>query len=876
MFRGTIPLLPLVGSTKAIGVQSRCVRSAVKCQNNVSTSPSALPSQARVVVIGGGVIGTSVAYHLGKLGWGKDVILLERDLLTSGTTWHAAGLINTFGSLSHTATELRQYTRDLYTTLEEETGQATGFMPVGFIELAADADRLEEYRRVSVFNRHCGVDVQEISAQEVQALFPLCNVDDVLAGFYVAGDGRANPVDVTMALAKGAKMRGVTVAEHAPVHKVLTTTNTFNNRRVAGVEVAQGDGTLHTIHSEIVVNCTGMWACELAAELGVTVPNQAAEHYYLLTDAIPEVDPTWPVIEDPGRCTYIRPEGGGLMVGLFESDAAAWHPGKKIPADFSFGEIEPDWHRMGPFVEAAMERVPRSLSAGVKKLFCGPESFTPDRAPAVGEAPTLKNYFVAAGMNSIGILSGGGIGRVLAQWITTGAPDVDVTHMNVDRFQRYQLTPSYRRERVAEQLGNVYVCHYPHQPVESARNIKRSPVHDRLTAKHASFRDVSGWEGADFYAPSPTHSKSPGPLSWGRHHWFPHWAHEHAACRDNVVLMDMSFMSKFLVQGRDAGRFLNRLSTANVDGACGTITYTQWLNAHSGLEADLTVSKLTADKFMVVASDNMHGHTLAHMQKHLAVLMEEDPQCAHVFITDVTGTMAQLNVQGPASRRLLQAVSSSDLSNDAFPFRAVRDVDIGCALATCARISYVGELGYELFIPAESAAHVYDAIVAEGETRHGLVHAGLKALSSLRLEKAYRDYGHDMDNLDALVHVGLSFTCDFEKPGGFIGQDATQTLKSQGLPTRRLLQILVQDPEPLLFHGEVVVRNGRAVGDVRAASYGHTLGGAVGLAMIADECKINKNYIDDAEWHVDIGGTQYPIAVSARPMYDPTNERMHC
>ena len=461
-----------------------------------------MPDRARVVVIGGGIIGTSIAYHLAQLGW-SDTVLLERDRLTSGTTWHAAGLMATFGSTSQTSTELRQYTRDLYQRLEAETGQATGFAPVGLIEVASDADRLEEYRRVAVFNRHLGVEVHEISAAEVAARWPLARTDDILAGFFTPADGRVNPVDVTMALARGARMRGVTLLEGLPALDVLV-----RDGAVVGVRTPAGD-----IECEYVVNAAGMWARQLGERSGVAIPLQAAEHYYLVTGAMPDVDPGWPVLEDPRNFTYIRPEGAGLMVGLFETVAAPWKV-DGIPEDFSFGRIPPDWERMGPYLEAAMSRVPATLDAGVHTFFCGPESFTPDLLPVIGEAPEVRNYFVAAGMNSIGILTGGGWGRVLAHWITTGQPDVDVTGVDIARLHPYQATPRYRAARTAESLGTVYECHLPGRQPRTARGLRRSPLHDRLAAAGAWFRDVSGWEGADWYAGSGITPEPPAP-TWG-------------------------------------------------------------------------------------------------------------------------------------------------------------------------------------------------------------------------------------------------------------------------------------------------------------------------------------------------------------------------
>jgi len=816
--------------------------------------PSAtLPQRARVVVIGGGVIGTSVAYHLAHLG--EDVLLVERDRLTSGTTWHAAGLMVTFGSLSETSTEMRRYTRDLYARLEAETGRATGFTPVGFIEVAADADRLEEYRRVSAFNRLCGVDVQEISPREVGELFPLARTDDLHAGFYVAEDGRANPVDVTMSLAKGATMAGARTAEGVAVVDVL-----IRRGAVSGVRTRVGDA-LVDIECDVVVNCAGMWARQLGERNGVAIPLQAAEHYYLLTEPIEGVSPDWPVLEDPASYGYFREEGGGLMLGLFEAVCAPWRV-DGIPEDFSFGTLPPDWERMGPYLEAAMRRIPVSAEVGIRAFFCGPESFTPDLAPVVGEAPELRNYFVAAGLNSIGILTGGGLGRALAHWIVDGRPDIDVTGINIDRLHRYQANPDYRATRTVESLGQVYACHYPNRSLQTARGAKVSPWHDRLAAAGAHFRDVSGWESPEWYA-EPGTTPDPGPLTFGRPQWFDRWAAEHRAVRESVACMDMSFMSKFLVQGRDAGALLRWLSANDVGGETGQLTYTPWLNESGRLEADLTVTRLEDDVFWVVASDTAHRHAETWLRRHIGD--------RHVTVTDVTGGYGQLNLQGPRSRDLLATLTSVDVSADAFPFRAARWIDVGFARALCIRVTYVGELGYELYVPAEQATHLYDRVIDAGAA-HGLRHAGLRALGSLRLEKAYRDYGHDIDNTDTVLEAGLGFAVHLDHD--FLGRDAVVAQKAAGPLTRRLVQVLLTDPGALLLHGEPVLRDGKPVGYVRAASYGHTLGGAVGLAMADAGEPVDAAWLADAAWEVDVAGRLVPARASLRPLYDPTASRV--
>ncbi len=812
-----------------------------------------LPEKANVVIIGGGIIGCSIAYHLGHMGC-KDVVVLERDELTSGTTWHAAGLMVTFGSTSETSTEMRKYSRDLYTRLEAETGLSTGFKPVGFIEAASNKDRLEEYRRVAAFNRYCGIDVHEISPKEIKDLFPLARVDDLLAGFYVKEDGRVNPVDVTMALAKGARNQGVKIFEKTPSTGIIK-----KNGVATGVKTANGD-----IQADVVVNCAGMWARQIGELSGINIPNQASEHYYLITEEIDDIPKNMPVLEDPSHYGYYREEVGGLMVGLFEPKCAPWNI-KRIPENFSFGEIEPDWDRMGPFLEKAMSRVPITKEIGIKKFFCGPESFTADLQAIVGEAPEVKNYFVAAGLNSIGIIVGGGLGRAMAHWIMTGEPDIDITGFNIDRLHTYQNNPEYRKHRTVESLGMVYKSHYPYKSMQSARGAKKSAFYDRLKAKGAYFRDVSGWEGADWYAPEGHEAKIEKD-SWGKVEWFDFWEAEHKAARENVILMDMSFMPKFFVQGRDAGKVLNRISANEVCEKTNQVTYTPWLNETGKIETDLTVAKLEEEKYLVVVTDTMHRHAEAWMKRNI-------PDDAHAFVTDMTSAFAQLNIQGPKSRELLQSITQTDLSNEAFPYRHAKEIAIGYAKAICIRITYLGELGYELYIPTEQATHVYDHVVEAGE-KFNLRHAGLKALASLRMEKGYRDYGHDMDNTDDPYETGLGFTVKLEKPDEFIGKEACVKKKAQGPMTRRMAQVMVKDPEPLLFHAEIVTRNGKKVGYVSTGSYGFTLGGAIGLFMIEADEPIDENYINTGKWEIDIAGTIYPAQVSLKPLYDPEMKKI--
>lgn len=813
------------------------------------TSTDGFPTQARVVIIGGGIIGCSVAYHLTKLGW-RDVLLLERAQLTSGTTWHAAGLIVS-GFATETTIHIAKYTRDLYERLGEETGQNTGFRPVGYIQIASNPERREILRRRADFAQGYGVETQEISARDVKQMWPLFHTDDILAGFYTAKDGRTDPVDTTMSLARGARLGGARIVE-----ETKATAITQKNGRVTGVVTGKG-----TIAAEYVVNCAGMWAREVGKMAGVRVPLHAAEHYYLITEPIESMHPDMPIVEDPDLFAYYREESGGLMLGLFEPVAQPWGTAG-IPEDFRFGEIAPDWDRMTPHLERAMKRIPIARGIGVKMLFCGPESFTPDMGPMMGEAPELENYFVAAGFNSLGILLGGGVGRVMAQWIVDGYPPVDISEIDVARMAPFQNNRAYLRDRTVELLGWQYMD-WPNLQPETARGARRSPVHDRLAAAGACFGSSVGWEYPDWFAPKGI--KPEAAHTWGRPKWFQYVADEHTAARERVVLMDLTHMSKFLVQGRDAESVLNRICANNIARPVGSIVYTQWLNERGTIEADLTATRLEDDCFLVVVVDALHVKAARWLQRHT-------PADAHAFVTDVTSAYSILNLQGPQSRRLLSSVTTADVSNQAFPYLTMQEVDIGYALVKALRLTYVGELGWELYVPTEFSLHVFDLITEAGKDV-GLEHAGFQALDTLRLEKAYRDYGHDMDNTDTPLEMGLAFAVDFDKPGGFIGREALLQQKTSGVLTSRLVQFLLDDPDPLLYGGEPVYRDGQRVGYVRTGGYGHTLGASVGLGAVQNSTGASAAFINAGSYQLEIAGERYSARSSLRPFYDPENRR---
>jgi 4-methylaminobutanoate oxidase (formaldehyde-forming) len=805
------------------------------------------------VIIGGGVIGCSVAYHLAKRGW-TDVVLLERDQLTSGTTWHAAGLIVSGGMTTETLAWMTKYSTELYARLEEETGHSTGFTPVGYVQTASNAERMGKLRREADFLRLMGIEREEIGQREVADLWPLIDASDVIGGFYTASEGRADPYNVALSLAAGARALGVRIVQRVPVTGI-----TRRGGRVAGVVTPEGE-----IEAEYVVNCAGMWARQVGALAGVSVPLQAVEHAYLITEPLEGVSPDLPIFEDPDRFAYYREETGGLMVGLFEPVAAPWSV-EAIPADFSFGEIPSDWDRLTPFLEHAMEILPRVADAGVRKLFTGPESFTPDNGFLMGQAPELDNFFVAAGFNSLGILTGGGAGSIMASWIADGLPPVDVTDVDIARLQPWQTSRPYLAERSVELLGRLHSTgSWPHSHPRRARGVRRSPLHDRLLGAGARFEESSGWENAAYFAPADTEVDTR--LTYGRPDWFDDHAAEHRAVREAVALFDMSAMSKLLVEGPDAEAVLGRLSANDVAVPVGRCVYTQWLNERGCVDADVTITRLADDRFQVVVAEAFH-------RRVMAMLRRGSPPGARMHVSDVTSGQALLSVQGPISRTLLEQLTTADLSNEAFPYLTAKEIDLHHARALAVRMSFVGELGWELFVPSEFAAGVYERLVEVGAS-HGLTHAGMAALESTRTEAGRLDYGLDMENTDTPLEAGLGFAVDFDAPDGFVGREALLAQYEQRPYRRRLAQFLLNDPEPMLFGEEPILLDGRPVGYLRSGSYGHTLGAAMGFGYVEHPGGVTADLVADGDFEVVVAGQRIPARASLRSMYDPANERV--
>ncbi|MFO1407830.1 MAG: FAD-dependent oxidoreductase [Steroidobacteraceae bacterium] len=818
----------------------------------MDASPVSLPTHARVVVVGGGVIGLSVAYHLARLG--VETVLLERDRLTSGTTWHAAGLIASAGLANETLLWAQQHTRRLLPELEAETGLSTGFRAIGHLHLATNPTRRESQRRELNFARSQGVEKHEIGPAEVRSMFPLLETADLLSAIYTPGDGRANPVDVAMAYAKAARRRGVRIVEG-----VAVTGFDVRGRRVRRVRTAQGD-----IETESVVLAAGMWSRQIAAGIGVPVPLQAAEHYYLLTEPMPGIHGGLPVVEDPEAYAYLREEGGGLLFGLFEPEGATWSPGR-VPEDASFLTLPPDWERMTPFLERAFARLPAMRETGIRTFFCGPESFTPDGAFIVGEAPECDGLFLATGLNSLGILSSGGLGAIVAELVATGDSSQDVTGLLPGRSPAHEATRWFLADRTPATLGYVFShAGRPHWKHSTARDARRLVLHERYAALGASFTSLGGWEMPRWFAADP--ALRTAEYRYGRQPWFGCVAAEHRATRESAALHDKSFMGKFLVQGRDAARVLDRVS-ANALPEPGRNVYTQWLNDRGGIVADLTITAIGDGGYLVVVSDVLQRFVPAWLRRHTA----PDEHCA---VTDVTSAYTLLSLQGPRSREVLEAATGSDLATARVPYRAATHVDLGYARVLAVRVTYMGELGYELYVPSEYSHTCHEALLAAcARTGVPPVHAGITALESLRLEKGYRDYAVDIDNTDTPLTAGLGFAVAFEK-GPFIGRDALLAARDRGPPARRLVQLLLGDPEPLLMHHEPILCDGRYCGYVRAGAWGHTLGASVALGVVELEGGVTAERLRGHAFEVEIGSRRYAARASLAPFYDPKGERV--
>lgn len=809
-----------------------------------------IQDEARVVIIGGGVIGCSVAYHLTKLGW-KDVVLLERKELTSGTTWHAAGLIAQLRATAN-MTRLAKYSQELYGTLEDETGVATGFKRVGAITVALTEDRKEELFRQAAMARAFGVEIEEISPAEIGERYPHVNLEGVTAGVYLPKDGQGDPGNIALSLARGATKRGAKIHSRTKVTGMRK-----KGSRITAVFWQSEDGDQGEIACDMVVNCAGMWARDVGKMAGVNVPLHACEHYYIVTDNVPDLG-NLPVLRVPDECAYYKEDAGKILLGMFEPKAKPWGM-EGIPDSFEFDELPADFEHFEPILEMAINRLPLLGKTGIHTFFNGPESFTPDDAYHLGLAPGTDNVWVAAGFNSIGIQSAGGAGMALAQWMEGGEKPFDLGDVDIVRMQPFQGNKTYLTERVSETLGLLYADHYPFRQKATSRGIRRSPLHEHLARNGAVFGELAGWERANWFANDG--QKPEYEYSWKRPNWFDNAKAEHLAIRTGVGLYDMSSFGKIRIEGPDATAFLNHICGGEMNVPVGKIVYTQFLNARGGIEADVTITRLSELAYLVVTPAATRLADETWMRRHIGDYL--------VVITDVTAGEAVLAVMGPKSRDLLSTVSPNDFSSVANPFGTAQEIEIGMGIARAHRVSYVGELGWEIYVSSDMAAHVFETLLAAGED-HGLKLCGLHMMDGCRIEKGFRHFGHDITCEDHVLEAGLGFAVKTDKPD-FVGRDAVLAKRETGL-TRRIVQFRLNDPEPLLFHNEPILRDGKIVGHLTSGAYGHHVGAAVGMGYIGCAGETASDILASS-YSIDVAGTVVGAEASLRPFYDPSGDR---
>jgi glycine cleavage system T protein len=808
-----------------------------------------IPNQARIVIIGGGIVGCSTAYHLTKLGH-TDVLLLERKEIASGTTWAAAGLLAQLRQ-NQEMTNLAKYALECYAKLEAETGVASGFKMNGAVGVCQTEDRRREWLRGAAMAKAFGIDMHEISMREAQDLVPGMNTDDLKAVFYLPNDGITDPVGTAQALAKGARMGGATVVEGIKVTDIK-----ISKGAICGVSTDHGD-----VACDIVINCAGMWGRQVGKMAGVGIPLHAAEHMHAITLPIEGLKKNFPTVRDFDGYSYFKEESGGILLGGFEPVAKPWGM-KGIPDDFKFSELSEDWDQFELFLECGFQRFPVLESAQIRHLSVVPESFTPDNAFMVGEAPGVKNFFVGCGMNSVGIASAAGVGRALSQWVDQGHPEEQLWPVEVTRYFSWQQNSRYLHDRIIESVGILYEHHYPNRQRTTARPVICSPVHHRLEANRAAFSQIAGWERADWFAPEgvePVHE-----YDWRRPNWFEHQAREHLAVRQGVGMYDLSSMGKLLIQGPDAEAFLQRLCSNDMAVPVGQVVYTPLLNSKGGFETDVTVTR-TADEayFMVTAA----GTTL----RDYDYIQRQIPADARVTVTDVTHGYAMLAIMGPQARNLLATLTDEDLSNEAFPYGTAKEMDIAYARPLAMRMSYVGELGWELYIPAMFAVPVFDAIMEAG-AQFDLQLVGMQAVNSLRMETGCRHWESDITPEDTPYEAGLGFGVKLDK-GDFIGREALVKQKEAPL-TQRLVMFTLDDAEPVLYANEPILRNGTPVGQIRSGAYGHHLGSAVGMGYLHNPDGVTAEWVASGSYEILVEGELVSARASLASPYDPKNERV--
>lgn len=811
---------------------------------------SVQPTAAEIVIIGGGIIGVSTAYHLAKLGK-RDVVVLERSKLGSGTTWHSAAMVRRLRS-TPSLTNLTKYSVELYKSLEAETGLATGWMGCGSLSIATNKDRLTQIRRQASLARAMDIEVAEISREDIQRLWPIAHTADIISGILSPGDGRVSPTDVLAALTRGAKKLGVRFLEDTSVMGFDIT-----NGRVMGVKTPNG-----SIATSSVALCGGLWSRQVGAMAGVAVPLYACEHYALITKSFEGIYPSMPILGDHDNHMYIRDEGGGLMVGCFEPNAKPIDV-SELPKDFSFGLLKEDWEQFAPIMEGAIRRIPALETAEVRLLLNGPETFTLDNSFLLGESPELRGFYLGCGMNSVGMASGGGAGRALAEWIVQGEPTTDLTSVDIRRFGRVRNNVQALRERAAENLSLHYALGVPGREFATARNLRHTPLHTRLAANGAFFGDRSGWERASWF--QPTGAKVENELTFGRPVWHDCVQAEHRAAREAVALFDQSTFGNILVQGRDAPAFMQRVCAARTDVSTSQLVYTPILNDKGGYESDVVVQRQSETVFMIITGTAQPTRDVHLLRSR--ILADE-----FVVVTDVTSGYATLSVMGPKSRDLLSKLTPAALDNETFPYMTHKEIEVAGTVVRANRMSYVGELGWELHVSSDAAGPLYDEIFKLGEG-FGLRNAGTAALGTLRLEKGFCSWGHDIGPDDTPLQAGLGFTTKLDSDIDFIGRAALDKQKEIGIGRRRIL-IKAQDPNVQLLGTEPLVADGKIVGQITSAGYGHTVGAAVGMGYVRFGDSKPAAFVSESKWEVEVAMQRFPITASLNAFHDPEGSRV--
>ncbi|SHE63256.1 4-methylaminobutanoate oxidase (formaldehyde-forming) [Litoreibacter ascidiaceicola] len=810
---------------------------------------STFPTSAKAVVIGGGIVGCSTAYHLAKLGW-TDVVLLERQKLTSGTTFHAAGLVGQLRSNAN-ITQLLGYSVDLYNTLEKETGQATGWKMNGGLRLACNEERWTEVKRQATTAHSFGLEMQLLTPLEAQDLWPLMNVDDVVGAAYMPTDGQANPSDITLSLAKGARMAGARIFEDTKVTKIK-----LEDGVIKGVMTEKG-----FIECEKVILCGGQWTRDFAATVGVNVPLVPMEHQYMVTEQIDGVTSDLPTLRDPDRLTYYKEEVGGLVMGGYEPNPIPWAL-KGIPEGFHYTLLDSNFNHFEQIVELALGRVPALQTAGIKQLVNGPESFTPDGNFILGEAPELKNFYVGAGFNAYGIAAGGGAGMALAEWVAKGEPPFDLWPVDIRRFGRPHFDTDWVRTRTVEAYGKHYTMAWPFEEHSSGRPCRKSPLYETLKGKGACFGEKLGWERPNWFAPSGMEPKDV--YSFGRQNWFDVVGEEHKAGREAAVLFDQTSFAKFVLKGPDAEAALSWIAANDVQKPVGSLIYTQMLNDRGGIECDLTTVRVARDEYYIVTGTGFATHDFEWISRNI-------PDGMNAQLVDVTSAYAVLSLMGPKARDILEKVTKADVSNKAFKFGTAKTIGIAGCPVNALRVTYVGELGWELHLPVEYATTVYTALVEAG-AEFGLRDAGYRTIESMRLEKGYRAWGADIGPDHTPAEAGLAWAVKLKKNIDFKGRKAAEAQRDNGV--KKILAGFTAAPDIVLSGRETIYRNGKRVGWLSSGGFGYTLNKSIGYGYVRSDELIDANYVMDGDYELEVATERVPCTVHMAPLYDPIMERV--